>query len=340
MQKIAIVGAGGMGTVHYNNYLQIEKAEVRAVVGPSGADKKQAEKWGIKIYPDIKELLVSEEIDLVDICTPTFLHVEHALQALNAGKNVIIEKPIALHREDADRIFALADEKKSQVYVGQVLHFTREVEILKEAVKSKTYGRILDAYFTRLTAAPNWVQGGWMFDKEKSGLLPFDLHIHDLDLIVSLFGRPESYSYTAAGREESEFKEHYRFNYNYEDLNVGAEAAWYNANYPFTARWRVYFEKGLLVNEEKLIFYPAEGESVEFETEQEPKIETGINLPPTAMFYNELSHFIDCAARGISSDRITKEQLITTVGILEEIAGLEGDDVLHNKRSNSGGTAV
>lgn len=322
MQKIAIVGLGGMGTVHYHNYAQIEKAEVRAVVGPSESDQIKAKKWGVEIYKTLERLLQEVEVDIVDICTPTFLHLEYALKALNAGKNVIIEKPIALHREDAERIFALASEKEALVFVGQVLHFTKEVEILKEAVKSEKYGKVLDAYFTRLTAAPDWSAGGWLFDKEKSGLLPFDLHIHDLDLIISLFGPPTSYSYTAAGRAKSKFKEHYRFNYQFDDLNIGAEAAWYNANYPFTANWRVYFEKGLLVNQEQLIFYPAEGEPVIFETEAEPKIETGINLPPTAMFYNELSHFIDCAEKDIFSDRVTKEQLITTAGILEEIAGL------------------
>lgn len=322
MQKIAIVGLGGMGTVHYHNYAQIEKAEVRAVVGPSESDQIKAEKWGVEIYKTLERLLQEVEVDIVDICTPTFLHLEYALKALNAGKNVIIEKPIALHREDAERIFALASEKEALVFVGQVLHFTKEVEILKEAVKSEKYGKVLDAYFTRLTAAPDWSAGGWLFDKEKSGLLPFDLHIHDLDLIISLFGPPTSYSYTASGRAKSKFKEHYRFNYQFDDLNIGAEAAWYNANYPFTANWRVYFEKGLLVNQEQLIFYPAEGEPVIFETEAEPKIETGINLPPTAMFYNELSHFIDCAEKDIFSDRVTKEQLITTAGILEEIAGL------------------
>lgn len=322
MQKIAIVGVGGMGTVHFNNYAEIEKAEVRAVVGPSESDRKKAEKWGVKIYPNIKELLAAEEIDIVDICTPTFLHAELAVEALSSGRNVIIEKPIALHEEDAERIFALASENNSLVFVGQVLHFTKEVEILKEAVKSGRYGRVLDGYFTRLTAAPNWVQGGWMFDKEKSGLLPFDLHIHDLDLIVSLFGSPEGYSFTAAGRKESKFKEHYRFSYDFGDFKIGVEAAWFNACYPFTARWRVYFEKGLLVSEDGLKFYPAEGEPEEFEIEAEPKIETGINLPPTAMFYHELSHFIDCAEKGISSDRMTKEELITTVSILEDIADL------------------
>jgi predicted dehydrogenase len=322
MQKIAIVGLGGMGTVHYNNYAHIEKAKLKAVVGPSESDQQKAKKWGVKVYKDLDTLLKQEDIDIVDICTPTFLHVKQALKVLKAGKNVIIEKPIALHREDAERIFALASEKKALVFVGQVLHFTREVEILKDLIKSGKYGKVLDAYFIRLTAAPNWSAGGWLFEKEKSGLLPFDLHIHDLDLIISLFGQPTSYSYTAIGREKSKFKEHYRFNYNFDGLTVGAEAAWYNASYPFTARWRVYFEEGLLVNEDQLIFYPAMGKPVEFNTEAEPKIETGINLPPTAMFYNELCHFIDCAEKNIYSDRITKEQLIITAGILEEIAQL------------------
>lgn len=323
MQKIAIVGLGGMGTVHYNNYAQIEKAAVKAVVGPSAADRKKAAAWGVKIYPNIDKLLQQEEIDIVDICTPSFLHFEQALKVLDAGKNLIVEKPIALHREDAAEIFKVAAENKALVFVGQVLHFTKEVEILKGIIKSGKYGKVLDAYFSRLTAAPDWSAGGWLFDKEKSGLLPFDLHIHDLDLIVNLFGPPESYNYTAAGRAESEFKEHYRFNYQFEDLNVTAEAAWYHANYPFQANWRIYFEEGLLVNEEELIFYPAAAEPIKFETEAEPKIETGINLAATAMFYHELSHFINCAEKNIPSDKITQEQLLTTAGILEEIAGLK-----------------
>ena len=322
MQKIAVVGLGGMGTVHYNNYAQIENAQVKAAVGPSEADRKKAKEWGINIYPSIANLLKNEEIDIVDICTPSYLHPELALEALSYGKNVIIEKPIALHKEDAQQIFDLAEEKDCLVFVGQVLHFTKEVEILKEAVQSGKYGRVLDAYFTRLTAAPNWVQGGWMFDKEKSGLLPFDLHIHDLDLIVSLFGKPESYSFTSAGRENSKFREHYRFNYNFGKLNIGAEAAWYHANYPFTARWRVYFEEGLLVNEDQLIFYSAEGDAEKFNTDLEPKIATGINLPPTAMFYHELSHFVERAEKGQATDRMSRDEIITTVEILEKISGL------------------
>ncbi len=319
MIKIGLVGVGGMGTVHYNNYLHIEGAEVRAIVGKSENDQKKAAQWNLKAYPDIESMVQQEEIDIVDICTPTFLHKELVLQALSLNKDVIVEKPAALHKNDAEEMFNLAEERECLLFVGQVLQFTKEVEILHKAVKSGKYGRVLDAYFERLTACPNWIQGGWLFAKEKSGLLPFDLHIHDLDLIVSLFGRPKSFSYSASGRKESNFKEHYRFNYDFGTFNCGAEAAWYHANYPFTARWRVYFEEGLMVNQEDLIFYPAEGEPRHFATEAEPKIPTGINLPPTAMFYNELSHFIDCVKNRVPSERVSREQVLTVVEILEEI---------------------
>jgi hypothetical protein len=76
---------------------------------------------------------------------------------------------------------------------------------------------------------------------------------------------------------------------------VAAEAAWFNADFPFTARWRVYFEKAVLVNEGgRLVAYQNDVPPFIFDTEDELKIPTGINLPPTGMFYRELSHFIDC----------------------------------------------
>jgi hypothetical protein len=56
-----------------------------------------------------------------------------------------------------------------------------------------------------------------------------------------------------------------------------------------------------------------------FDTEEELKIPTGINLPPTGMFHKELSHFMDCIRKGVPSDKVTREQVMTVVGLLEEI---------------------
>ena len=89
---------------------------------------------------------------------------------------------------------------------------------------------IMDGCFERLTACPKWSQGGWLLEKEKSGLLPFDLHIHDLDVIVSLFGKPDSVTFTECAGRGKAYAEQYRFLYGYKNgLNVCAEAAWFNA---------------------------------------------------------------------------------------------------------------
>lgn len=324
MIRIALVGTGGMGSVHYHNYLHIDGCQVAALVDVTEQSRETAQKWQLPLYPSISEMVKQESVDVVDVCTPTFLHKAHVMQGLENGLHAITEKPIALHKQDAEEMFALADAKGKQLFVGQVLQFTKEIEVLRELVKNELYGKPLDAYFERLSACPRWIKNGWLFDRERSGLLPFDLHIHDLDVIISLFGKPKSYSFTSCGNSEKSYKEHYRFNYQYEGFNVGAEAAWFNAEFPFTARWRVYFENAVVVNDgTKVIAYQFDKEPHIFDTEETIKIPTGINLPPTGMFYAELSHFIECIRQEKPSHIVRREQVLTVIELLEEISAKE-----------------
>lgn len=321
MIRIAIVGTGGMGSVHYHNYLHIEGCQVVALVDVTEQSRERAEAWGLSLYPSIREMVRHEAVDVVDVCTPTFLHKAHVMEGLENGLHAITEKPIALHKKDAETMYALADAKGKQLFVGQVLQFTKEVEVLRDLVRSGEYGKALDAYFVRLSACPRWVQNGWLFDRERSGLLPFDLHIHDLDLIVSLFGSPLDFSFTSCGNRGKSYKEHYRFNYRFEGLNVGAEAAWYNADFPFTANWRVYFENAVVINDGATVTaYQFDKEARVFDTKETIKIPTGINLPPTGMFFAELSHFMQCIREGKPSEIVPKDQVLKVVELLEEIS--------------------
>ena len=321
MLKIGIVGAGGMGTVHHSNYAHIGGCRVTAVVGKSESDRRRAEEWGLPMYGSISEMVRSEEIDLVDVCTPTFLHHDQVMESLGLGRHTITEKPIALHKKDAEEMFALADRNGVQLYVAQVMQFTKEVGVLRNLVRGGEYGPALDASFERLSACPRWAQDGWLFDREKSGLLPFDLHIHDLDVIVGLFGKPESFSFTRCAGRGRDYPEHYRFLYRFAGLNVCAEAAWYNANIPFTARWRVYFENAVVVNDgARVTAYQFDREPRVFDTTDEVIIPTGINVPPTGWYYNELKHFVGCAERGIPSPLVGRRQVLDVIGLLEEIS--------------------
>lgn len=316
--NIAIVGTGGMGTVHYKNYLRIPNVQITGLVDISGQGLASAKAWKLPVFSTIEDLVANVPVNIVDVCTPTFLHKEHSLSALALGCHVICEKPAALTRLDAEEMFQAADAVGRQLYIAQVLQFSPEIEALQKIVDSNEFGHILDARFERVTGRPTWIKNGWLFDKSKSGLLPFDLHIHDLFAIISLFGNPIDFNYTQTNRPGSDISEHYRVAYRFANFSISAEAAWFNANYPFVAQWRVVFEKAVVeFSNSKLIVYPASKPSLEISLDDEPKIETGINLPPTGMFYHELSHFVECANHNRASNRVRRENILSAIDILE-----------------------
>ena len=319
--KIGLVGAGGMGKVHYANFREIEGCEVAALVGHSERAAATAAEWDVPCFASITEMVNACDIDIVDICTPTYMHHDMALESLRLKKHTICEKPIALSTADARALLDEAERQDVQLYIAQVLQFTKEVGFLREAVQSGEFGKPLDACFERLSACPNWAKDGWLFDMNKSGLLPYDLHIHDLDIIVSLFGRPESFSFTSCQGDGKNYPEQFRVNYNYGRLNVTGEAAWFNVDIPWTARWRVYFENGMLINDgEHLTAYKTGEPPRVYDTADEVTVSTGINVPPCGWYYNELKHFLACARENKPSPYVTREQLLTVMEILEEIS--------------------
>ena len=318
---IGLVGFGGIGRVHFSNYLHIKDCKVTAICEPSPEGRKAAEETGLTCYDNLKDMLAFSNPDVVDICVPTFLHYALVMEALQNGRHVICEKPIALKSSEVKEMYSLAEKQGVQLVVGHVLQFYPASKILHEIVKDGRYGRPLDAVFLRLSACPRWAKDGWLLDKSKSGLLPFDLHIHDLDLMISLFGKPESYEIASGGRDGIGYEEYYRILYRYPKLNVCCEAAWYNAEIPFTASWRVYFEKAVLICEGgKLISYSFEEPAKEFDIEEKIKIPTGINVPPTGVFFEELKFFLDRIISG-EKKQFRKDEIISLIEILENITG-------------------
>ena len=293
--KILLVGLGGMGRVHFKNIERIEKAEIVASVGAGERDRSTAEEFGLPFYSSITEAVAAHpEVQVIDITTPTFLHRTHVEEALGTGRDTICEKPLALSSKDARELFALARKKGVSLNVGQVLRYTKEYLALLDAVKSERYGRVLDASFTRLSVAPKWAKDGWLYDKKKSGLIPFDLHIHDLDMIYSLFGEPDTAKLSRRQSEASATPEYYHMDYGYHGFSVRGEAGWLNACIPFTATWRVIFENAVMTNDGSVVtVYPADGEPQVIDTSYDVVISTGINVPPTGWYYEELRTILD-----------------------------------------------
>ena len=200
MLKVALVGVGGISGAHIPAWESMDDAELVAIcdIRPERMENYPDKRH----YTDFDEMLEKEDVDILDICLPTFLHADFAVKAMEKGINVICEKPISLKREDVQRVYSTAKKNNVCFMIAQVLRFWPEYEVVKSIYDSGKYGKLLSASMRRLGGIPKWSWDDWMRDEKRSGLVPFDLHIHDLDFIVYAFGKPEKCTASRVKRPE------------------------------------------------------------------------------------------------------------------------------------------
>jgi predicted dehydrogenase len=144
-----------------------------------------------KAFRTFEAMLADPDIHLIDICTPTHTHRDLTIAALQAGKHVLCEKPIARTSADARSMADAAREAGRILMPAMCLRFWPEWSAAKAAVASGSYGRVLSARFRRVAQAPGWGHGHFLNAADSGGAL-LDLHIHDVDFIRHLFGHPRS----------------------------------------------------------------------------------------------------------------------------------------------------
>ncbi len=314
MLKVALVGVGGISGAHIPAWEERRDAELVALCDIRA---EQMEKYKNKhCYTDFDEMLKNEEIDILDICLPTYLHAEFAIKAMNMGINVICEKPVSLNAADVARVYSTAKSNNVKYMVAQVLRFWPEYSIIKEIYDTGKYGRLLSGHMGRLGVRPKWSWDGWMMDENRSGLVPFDLHIHDLDFIVYAFGKPKEFK---DYRARSENQDYINSIYEYDGFFITTEAAWYDAPYPFAANFRFQFEKALAVFENhEMTIYEKDGKI--FKPVSQSGEDTGdIGLPKSNAYSNEINYFADCVLSGAEPDRVKPAELETVISILKAL---------------------
>lgn len=314
MLKVALVGVGGISGAHIPAWEERRDAELVALCDIRA---EQMEKYKNKhCYTDFDEMLKNERIDILDICLPTYLHAEFAIKAMNIGINVICEKPVSLNAADVARVYSTAKSNNVKFMVAQVLRFWPEYSIIKEIYNTGKYGRLLSGHMGRLGVRPKWSWDGWMMDEDRSGLVPFDLHIHDLDFIVYAFGKPKEFK---DYRARSENQDYINSIYEYDEFFITTEAAWYDAPYPFAANFRFQFEKALAVFENhEMTIYEKDGKI--FKPVSQSGEDTGdIGLPKSNAYANEINYFADCVLSGAEPDRVKPAELETVISILKAL---------------------
>lgn len=314
MLKIALAGVGGISGAHIPAWEAMEDAELVALCD---IRPEQMEKYPDKRhYTDFDEMLGSEEIDILDICLPTYLHADYAVRAMEKGINVICEKPVSLKREDVARVYGTAEKNGVKFMIAQVLRFWPEYEVLKRIYDEKTYGRLLSGSMTRLGCYPKWSWDGWMMDEKRSGLVPFDLHIHDLDFMVYAFGKPLDKTVFRSKRQEQDY---INAVYSYDGFFVSTEASWYASPYPFKAQFLFQFENAVVAFEDgKMTVYERDGKI--FSPIGESVSDTGnIGLPASDAYANEINYFADCVRTGKDPEKVKPDGLETVIDILKSL---------------------
>ncbi len=317
MIKVGLIGCGFMGAMHANCYKNIEGVELVAFADICEEKAKElAQGTNATLYGDGKELIDSADVDVIDICLPTYLHAEYAMLAMEKVKYVFVEKPVALTLKQGKQLIKKAKETGAQVQVGQVIRFWDEYVELKKFIDSGVYGKVINANFRRISPRPLWGWNNWLLDDTLSGGAGQDLHIHDVDYVLSLFGKPKKFYSVKSNKGEKNSYVNTLMKYN--DFVVGVEGTWdLPGNYPFTATFRVVFEKAVVENAGgKFMLYTDEGVS-EIKIEKKElagEAYKGGNVSDLGGYYNELVYFTDKAKKG---EAVEKATLVDGVSSLE-----------------------
>ncbi|MFB9276941.1 Gfo/Idh/MocA family protein [Cohnella cellulosilytica] len=198
MIRVAIVGTGSISTAHLDAYTRFaDRCRVVALVNnQTETAERLKEKYRLdcRIYQDYKDLLEGDQVDLVSICTPPFLHASMSVDLLRAGIDVLVEKPMALSLEECDRMLAAASESGSLLsVVGQNRFLDASVK-LKRTIESGLLGKVVhaqvDSFWWRGSNYYDvWWRGTW---ETEGGGCTLNHGVHHADMLQWMIGMPQS----------------------------------------------------------------------------------------------------------------------------------------------------
>lgn len=320
---VGVIGLGFMGRTHVACYRDARAAGLPCrlvAVADGNAERREGRGEGsgnistgaqddrifdpaeVRGYDDASGLLADDGVDLVSVCTPTPTHVELALAAIEAGKHVLVEKPLALSSDAARRVADAARGSGRIVMPAMCIRFWPAYAWVKRAVDSGEFGAVRSATFHRLGSTPGWA--GFYADASRSGGALMDLHIHDADFVRHCFGEPAE---VVSVGSINHVTTAYRFTSG-PDMVV-AEGGWgHEPGFGFRMRFVVCFE----------------GATAEFDLSREPHLQLsraeaceGVEVEALTGYDAEIRHLVSCIAEGRSEASVTCEDAAASLALVE-----------------------
>jgi len=328
--KIGLIGLGAMGRVHFDCWRKSAHAELVAVsdrnprmlagdwagkqfnIGDQAAERVDLS--AMARHLSAEELIADPRVEAVDICMPTPLHGPLAIAAMRAGKHVFCEKPMSLSVEVCAEMERVARETGRHLMVGHCLRYWPQYVKAHELLRSGEFGRPVYASFHRSSAAPTWSADDWYLKGAESGGV-LDMHIHDVDVALWWFGRPQSITVTglAPGGLPLIIDAAWRYEGG---PRVHLHGAWDRNGGAFRHAFRLVMEKATLLHDLAL-------DPQALHLLRDGKVETVAPLDETSAYQAELDDFAADLNAGRVPHRLTPadSRLAVEVG-LEELRQL------------------
>lgn len=316
--RIGVIGTGSISDLHLSAYAANPGAKIVAICDVNGKRAQDVvDKYGAdKVFTDYRELLADPAIDAVSICTWNNTHAPISIAALDAGKHVLVEKPLSRTVEEALAIEEAVRRSGKLLQVGFVRRYDPNVRMLQRFIDAGEFGELYYAKASTIRRLGN--PGGWFSDVERSGGGPLiDIGVHVIDLCWYLMGRPKATTVSANTYRRLGNRSNVR------NLSF-YKAADYDASKNTVedlANAIIRFENGasLMVDVSFTLHAKKDeglvrlyGDKGGFEIDPEiaivtEKHDTILNVAPQtdssrldvhAAFRNEIDHFVDCVSNG------------------------------------------
>ncbi|NMB24937.1 MAG: Gfo/Idh/MocA family oxidoreductase [Firmicutes bacterium] len=297
--KVGIVGLGTMGTTHAASYQNIAGCQLVAVadIQPERS-QSMADKYGVRGYATLAEMLAAEDLDVVDVCLPTFLHREAVETAAEAGKHVFCEKPLARNRSEGQAMIDACQRAGVKLGVGHVLRFFPEYQRAKAIMDAGEMGQIGTVYTYRGGGGFPTAWQDWYARYEWSGGITLDLIIHDLDFLLWTLGDVERVFAKSTWGREYDRMEHVLVSLRFANgVIANVEGTWLDLG-AFGTKFEFACTDGLLIHDSTSA---SAFTSYQLQSESQGG-NGGVAVPESPLardpYTLELEHFINCLHEG------------------------------------------
>jgi UDP-N-acetylglucosamine 3-dehydrogenase len=303
--NIGILGTG-FGSYHATIYNKMSNVDSLTIFGRNEEKLKKLEKdLQLRITNNIEDIITNKDINLIDICLPSSLHREYAIEAMKNGKDVFCETPVALSLEDAIAIKQAADKYGKKAFVDMFIRFEQPYEYIYTVINENSLGKLKALHIRRKTP-PLWGDLGL-------SRITTNLMIHELDFVTWLLGDPKKI--TALGVEGKAGESHVSSLLNYNDAIVEIQSSSMMPDYhPFSVAYEAIFENGTIEYTEDG-YKDREEKSLKLFTNHDVK---SIEIENRNCWEESINHVVECCEKNIPT-RLSIDDAISSLKIALEI---------------------